>query len=87
MNKPNTDNSQPPVTDCGTVKGRMQRLVRLYRFFNFVKGGYGEPFALCDKHKAEQPVPSTCKLEKIADKATEQCSFCQANVKLNRRPK
>ena len=28
MNKPNTDNTQPPVTDCGTVKGRMQRLVR-----------------------------------------------------------
>lgn len=57
----------------------LPRLVRLYRFFNFVKGKHGEPFALCDKHRAEQPVPPTCALEKISDKATEPCSFCEAN--------
>lgn len=68
-------------TTITRAKVAMPRLVRLYRFFNFVKGKHGEPFALCDKHLADQPVPPTCKLEKIADKASEPCSFCEANAK------
>lgn len=48
--------------------------VRLYRFFNFSADRYGEPFALCDKHRKTQNVPKGTTLIKIADKAVDPCS-------------
>jgi hypothetical protein len=51
--------------------------VRLYRFFNYIVGEDGEPFALCDKHKEIQKIPGTCALRKIADKAVDPCINCE----------
>lgn len=54
-----------------------QNEVRLYRFFNYMADENGEPFALCDKHKASQKIPGTCALRKIADKAVDPCAKCE----------
>jgi len=48
--------------------------VRLYRFYNIEKSKYGEPFALCDAHRKEQPIPAYCTIEKIANDADWPCS-------------
>lgn len=50
--------------------------VRLYRFYNWEKSRHGEPFALCDRHVKQQPVPGSCVLVKLADKALLGCIVC-----------
>jgi hypothetical protein len=51
-------------------------MIRLYRFFNFERDAYGEPFALCDVCLKSQPVPEQCYLNKIADRALLPCAKC-----------
>lgn len=55
----------------GECKGR----VALYRFFNFVVGKHGEPFTLCEEHRAQQVVPDNCFLEKMADSSVYECEM------------
>jgi hypothetical protein len=49
--------------------------VRLYRFYNMEVSRYGEPFALCDGHRKEQPIPAACTLDCMADNARRECAF------------
>lgn len=51
-------------------------MIRLYRFFNWARDASGEPFALCDDCFKVQPVPESCYLNKIADKALLPCRRC-----------
>jgi len=50
--------------------------ISLYRFYNMNKSDYGEPFALCQKHRQVQRIPELCILDKIADKAIDLCVKC-----------
>lgn len=58
----------------------MGEKIRLYQFNNFQTCKHGEPFALCDRHGAEQVMPSNCVLTKIADKAISGCRACRDEV-------
>jgi len=58
------------------MKRKKANAVRLYRFYNWEVSGYGEPFALCDKHFDTRPVPATCILNKMADRADWPCEQC-----------
>lgn len=46
---------------------------RLYQFYNWEVGKKGEVFTLCDKCIKEQPIPSTCVLQKIANDSCREC--------------
>jgi hypothetical protein len=43
-------------------------VIRIYRFFNFEKDAYGEPFALCDECRKKQPVPDGTILQRLDDR-------------------
>lgn len=49
--------------------------VRLYRFFNTNKCFYGSSFAACDNCIKTTRFPSILMVEKIADKAVEDCVY------------
>ena len=51
-------------------------MIRLYRFYNFVVGKHGEPFAMCDECKKKYNVPSNCVMNVLADKARWSCKDC-----------
>jgi hypothetical protein len=51
-------------------------VIRLYRFYNWQISKHGEPFALCDQCKKEQPVPEYCQIECIANEALWPCNRC-----------
>lgn len=64
-------------TEKMSIREQKQRkAVRLYRFYNFNVGKSGEPIAICDFHILTQKIPPACVLNKIADKANEQCNRC-----------
>ncbi len=48
-------------------------VTRLYRFYNYLAGRHGEPFALCDACVKAQPVPDGPVLQCIADEARSGC--------------
>jgi hypothetical protein len=52
---------------------KCQGEVAVYRFYNYEQSKYGEPFALCEAHKKEQPVPRGCMIAKLAEKALQHC--------------
>ena len=58
------------------------KAVSLYRFFNSEVNKYGEPFALCATHAAEQKVPEACFLEMIAKEALQKCRKCVSSAEL-----
>ena len=49
-------------------------MTRLYRFYNIVVGKHGEPFAMCDKCAKNYRPPTTCLMQKIADKTDWECN-------------
>ena len=61
-------------------KERAKQQIRMYRWLNWEKGE-GKPFTMCDAHAANY-TPSNIEafkyasLEKIADQAVADCSFC-----------
>jgi len=58
-------------------------MVRLYRFYNYEAGKDGEPFALCDDCRKEQPVPEFTVLNLIAHVALAPCKKCAAENSRN----
>jgi hypothetical protein len=58
--------------------------IAVWRFFNFAKDRYGEPFGLCAKHEKQYVETSPpraitsgdCRLEKVADDGHLPCNFC-----------
>lgn len=53
---------------------------RLYRFYNFVVGEYGEPFARCDRHTKNYKSPPDCIVEMIASTTKWRCGLCENNI-------
>jgi hypothetical protein len=45
----------------------------MYRFYNTERSMFGEPFSLCERHFKEQPIPSACTINKIAEKSLQSC--------------
>lgn len=54
----------------------MKNETRLYRFYNLSKDQYGGNWAMCDKHFKDYKSPDGCIIDKIADKAVEECWKC-----------
>ena len=54
-----------------------KEIIRLYRFFNFIKDEYGKPFGLCDRHKRTYSVPAICVMEKLAESSSLPCFLCE----------
>lgn len=51
-------------------------MIRLYRFYNLDENAEGEPFGMCDEHKATYKVPSDCVMIKIANDSMMPCNLC-----------
>jgi hypothetical protein len=48
----------------------------LYQFYNMDKSDYGAVFALCARHRAEQPIPPNCTLQKVGERSLIPCQQC-----------
>ncbi len=65
------------------TKTKTKSRVRLYRFYNMEVNREGNPFALCDEHKANFNPPvlqdGSCFIKKIADQAVDACNLCSGD--------
>jgi hypothetical protein len=50
--------------------------VSLYQFYNLDKSDSGAVFALCARHRAVQPIPPNCTLQKVGERSLMACMQC-----------